>query len=194
MTTSDLPNELVREYVIAAHFDLPKVKSMLTEHPDLLTVFYDWGAQGGLEDGIGAAAHVGNRENAEFFLSQGVPTNICVAAMLGDTATVRRFLDKDPAQANARGAHGIPVLFHAAMSGNIEVVEMLRANGCNEGYNMALHGAIMARAPKMVEWLLANGVQDVNSPNYQNKTPLAVALENDQADIAAVLRQHGAKE
>src|SRR5258707_2145353 len=131
---ADLDNELVKTFVIAAHSDLPTVQKMLAEQPDLLNVEYDWGP-GGRETGIGAAAHVGDRAIAEFFLARGVPSNICVAAMLGRTDEVRQALNNDPSLANARGAHGISVLFHAAMSGNIEIAGLLLAAGCHEGFN-----------------------------------------------------------
>src|SRR3954453_17117025 len=123
---TELPVELIKDFVMASHFDLAKVQAMLKDRPDLLNVEYDWGPQGGTENGIGAAAHVGNRPIAEFFLAQGVPSNICVAAMLGQVDQVKAFLESDPALANARGAHGITVMFHAAMSGSIPVVELLK--------------------------------------------------------------------
>src|SRR5215204_5032628 len=102
--TAALSPELIREFVISSHGNLQKVQEMLAEHPTLLTVEHDWG-EGGHEDGIGAAAHVGNRAIAEFFLAQGVPQTICVAAMLGRLDDVKAFLQQDNALANARGAH-----------------------------------------------------------------------------------------
>jgi ankyrin repeat protein len=188
---SNLSPEMVKEFVIASHFDLPKVQAMLKDEPALLTVVHDWG-ESGLEDGIGAAAHVGNRKIAEFFLAQGVPLNICVAAMLGRAEDVKAFLELDPALANARGAHGIPVMFHAAMSGNTEVADLLRQHGCNEGYSAALHGAIAHRHKNMVAWLLDNGATELEALDFQGKTPLQQATETNQADIADLLRQHGA--
>jgi ankyrin repeat protein len=191
MSTADISNEVVREYIIAAHADLEKVKAMLAERHELLTMAFDWGPQGGLEDGLGAASHVGNRPIAEFYLSQGVPNTICAAAMLGDAAAVKAFLDSDPAQANARGAHGITVMFHAALSGDTTITQLLKDRGCKEGFSHALHAAILSRQPKMVEWLLAGGVQDVNMANWEGKSPLTVALETEQPDIAEMLKAHG---
>jgi ankyrin repeat protein len=188
---TDLPVELIKEFVLASHFDLAKVKAMLQDRPDLLNVEYDWGP-GGLENGIGAAAHVGNREIAEFFLAQGVPSNICVAAMLGYVAQVKAFLDGDPTLANAKGAHGIPVMFHAAMSGSVEVVELLKQYHCSEGYSFGLHGAIMHQRTEMVKWLLDNGAADLSVQDYQGKTPIDRALESNQQAIVEMLQQAGA--
>ena len=47
---------------------------------------------------------------------------------------------------------------------------------------------------EMVKWLLAHGATDVNVPNYEGKTPLKVAVERDNQEIAEVLREHGGKE
>src|SRR5688572_1153771 len=138
---ADISPDMVKEFVIASHFNLDKVKSMLETHPALLMVNHQWG-ENDFEDGLGAASHVGNRAIAEFFLSKGVPATIFSAAMLGSVDEVKAFLDKDATLANGHGAHGIPVMFHAAMSGNTAVTELLRSKGCTEGYNSSLHAAI----------------------------------------------------
>jgi ankyrin repeat protein len=161
---------------------------MLDDDPALLTISYDWGL-GGLEDGIGAAGHVGNRAIAEFFLSQGVLLTICVAAMLGQTDDVRAFLESDPEQAQAKGPHGIPVLFHAAMSGKVEIAELLLATGCREGFNQALHGAVNFSHLEMVAWLLEHGVTDTNTLDFQNKTPLEKARAKSDEGIMILLQR-----
>jgi ankyrin repeat protein len=187
---SELSNDLVKEFVTASHFDLEKVKALLAELPDLLLVEYDWGPMGGLENGIGAAAHVGNRDIAEFFLAQGVSPTICVMAMLGRVGDVQEMLAHDPALANARGAHGITVMYHAAMSGVTEIPDMLKNAGCKEGYSYALHGAIVFAHEGMVRWLLENGATDINVRDYENKTPLERATERNQTPIIELLKQH----
>lgn len=188
---TDLSPDLIRDFVLASHGNLARVEALFAEHPTLLTAVYDWGPSG-LEDGLGAAAHVGNRAIAEFFLGHGVPLNICTAAMLGRTEDVKAFLDADPSSANARGAHGISLMFHAAMSGDVSLAQMLVDRGCIEGFDHALHGAIMHGREAMVEWLLTHGVTDINTPDYQGKTPLTRAEEGGQPGIAALLKQHGA--
>lgn len=185
--------ELIREFVIAAHGDLAKVQAMLTEDPDLLTVRHQWGPED-FEDGIGAAAHVGNREIAEFFLAQGVPSTICVAGMLGREAEVAQFLAEDSSLANARGAHGIPLLFHVAMSGNTAVAQMLMDQGGGEGLNFAVQGAVNYGHLEMLQWLLDQGATEINRPNFQGKTPLTIAMEKGYSDVADLLRQHGGTE
>lgn len=186
-----MSTDLVRPFVLASHGNLDAVKSMLAEHPELLTVRFEWNP-GDYEDGLGAASHVGNRPIAEFFLSKGVPTNVCTAAMLGNYDEVKGFLDQDPSLANARGAHGITLMFHASMSGNLEILKLLKERGCTEGYSDALHGAISYDYPDLVAWLLDNGATDVNVPNWEGKTPLQRAEAADQTQMVELLKAHGA--
>jgi uncharacterized protein len=182
---------LIREFMTAAHNDLPKVKEMLAEHPEWLNINYDWGP-GGWETPIQAGAHMGDRAITEYLLEQGAPMIICAAAMLGRIDEVRKILDADPTQANARGGHGIRLMFHAAMSGNVEVAKLLKERGCVEDYDSALHGAIMFGHREMVVWLLDNGAQDVNATDFSGKTPLAVAESKGLTEIVDLLRARGA--
>jgi hypothetical protein len=106
--------KLVEDFVGSAHSDLSKVKQMLEEEPALLNAAHDWGG-GSWETALGAASHVGNHEIAEYLLSKGAPMNICTAAMLGKLELVQAMIQDNPAQRNAVGAHGIPLLIHAQM-------------------------------------------------------------------------------
>jgi ankyrin repeat protein len=180
------PEETIRSFVIAAHADLDTVRSMLTQQPGLLNQEYDWGP-GGREDGLAAAAHMGNRAIAEYLLANGAPATICASAMLGDLAQVRRFLEDDPSLANARGAHQIPILFHAALSGQVALAELLDTLGCSEGHNNALHAAISFGHTDMVAWLLAHGVTDIAVGDFQDRKPRARALELGHTEIVALL-------
>jgi ankyrin repeat protein len=190
---SVLSPDLIKDFVIAAHSDLARVQAMLAENPALLNIEHQWG-ENDFEDGLGAAAHMGNRTIAEYLLAQGAPLTICTAAMLGRLDDVKAFLDADASRANARGAHQITVMFHTAMSGSIEIAELLKAHGCTEGYSYSLHGAIEFGHKPMVEWLLNNGVQLINALNFEGKTPLKKALELGHADMAELIRAHGGTE
>ena len=47
--------EFIREYVIAAHFNLDRVKELLAEHPSLLNIDNQWGPDD-FEDELGTAS------------------------------------------------------------------------------------------------------------------------------------------
>ncbi len=188
-TVTTVSQDLVEPFVLAAHGNLAKVQELYAQHPEVLNV--PWAKFD--ETALAASSHMGNREIAHFLLSKGAPLTVCAAAMLGMLAELTIFLEKDHSLANARGAHGIPILFHAAMSGQIEVAELLLKYGGGEGINSALHGAVNFGHTPMVEWLLAHGVTNHDAPNYEQKTPLRVATELGHSEIADLLRARGAK-
>jgi hypothetical protein len=104
---------------------------------------------------------------------------------------VDEMLTQDPSLAHAKGSHDYPVLYHAALSGNPDIAEMLLSYGGAEERDFALHAAVLSGKSEMVTWLLANGVSDVNMPNFEGKTPLTVALEKGYFDIADMLQSEG---
>ena len=77
---------------------------------------WDWGG-GDFETGLGAAAHMGNREIALFLLENGAALDLFAAAMLGYVDVVRAMLAEHPELRDAKGAHGIPLLVHAQQGG-----------------------------------------------------------------------------
>lgn len=192
MSASDPINvsdsDTARAFVTAAHFSPEKVKQMLTEQPELLHVAYQW-QEGDIETAIQAASHMGSVEIAEYLLEQGAPLAIYTAAMLGRVEDVRMMLADDLNNAQIRGAHGIPLMTHVALGGSIEIAELVLSAGGDEGLSFALHGALARCDTDMVRWLLDHGATDLNVKNYQDKTPLEVAIESGCDDIAVILRE-----
>ena len=188
--STEVSQALVKPFVLAAHGDLEKVKAYYAEHPAVLNLPL---AEFGDETALMAASHTGRREIAEFLLSQGAPLTICCAAMLGRLADVKAFVEADPSQANAKGAHSITLMFHAMFSGRSAIGEYLLSKGGGEGMNHALFSAISSGQLAMVEWVLA-GATDVNTQNFNKKTPLRVALDLRRDDIAEAIRKHGGSE
>lgn len=184
---------LVREFVIAGHGDLARVRALLAEHPALLTASHEW-RPGDTETALQGAAHTGQTAVAEFLLERGAPLDICAAATLGRLSDVEALLREDPERVRARGAHGIPLLAHAAWSGSVPLAALLVRAGAAEGLGMALSHAAGAGHTDLVRWLLGHGRPDVHWKNYQGKTPLALARERGASDVAALLEAHGARE
>ncbi len=122
--------ELVNEFVLKAHKDLDRVKALLTQEPKLVNACWDWGG-GDFETALGAAAHTGRREIAEFLLDNGARLDIFAAAMLGHLDVVRAAITACPQARHAPGAHGIPLLMHAKMGGEkaLPVLQYLQSLG-----------------------------------------------------------------
>ena len=193
MSNQPITVEQIREFVIAAHSDLIKVKSLLADNLELLNTSYAW-SETDHESAIMAAAHMGTKPIAEYLIGLGAPLEICTAAMLARPEVVKDYLSKDPALINARGAHQIPLLAHAALSGNVQLVQMLIALGAQEGLAFALSNAVMLNDEPTTRWLLENTEPDLSWKNWEQKTVLAVAITTGNEAITTLLRAHGAAE
>jgi hypothetical protein len=111
-----LPADKVQSFVSVAHGDLAAVQSLLAELPGLINAAWDWGG-GDFETGLGAAAHMGRRDIAEFLLTHGARFDLYAAAMLGQLDTVKAILTANPEARHVPGAHGIPLIVHAQQGG-----------------------------------------------------------------------------
>ncbi len=107
---------LVAELVLKAHGDLDVVKRLVEQEPAIVNAAWDWGG-GDWETGLGAAAHVGRRDIAEYLLERGARKDVFAAAMLGEVEIVRAMLEAQPELRDARGPHGIPLAAHAEAGG-----------------------------------------------------------------------------
>ncbi len=188
-----LSNDIVREFVIAGHGNLERVQKMLEENPELLNASYAW-SETDHETAIQGAAQVGSVPVAKYLLEKGAPLEICTAAMLGRKDEVERRVRGKPDTINSKGAHGIPLLPHAAWSGDLELVQFLFRNGAKAGASSALHNAVTRGYHDLVVWLVENASPDLNSKNFQGKSPLSVAIERNQETIAQLFRERGGKE
>ncbi len=120
--------DLVKEFVIAGHANLPRTQELLAATPGLLNASWDWGG-GDFEMAIGGAGHMGNREIALYLIGQGGRMDIFVAAMLGRLDIVEPALKAFPPLLHSKGPHGIPLLTHAKKGGEhaAEVVKFLES-------------------------------------------------------------------
>jgi len=190
MSAASFSQDQLREFVIAGHWNLPKVQEMLAQFPGILNVRYQW-EENNYETAIQAAAHAGSVPVAEFLLGKGAPLEICTAAMLGRKAEIERMLAEDPGLINARGAHAIPLLAHAALSGDLALVRMLHERGAHEGGSFALSLAVGKGNVELARWLLENSAPDLGWMNYEGKTPLMIARESENEAMIALLQDYG---
>jgi ankyrin repeat protein len=111
-TKPALESTLVSEFVAKAHGDLERVQKLLAQEPALVNATWDWGG-GDFESALGAAAHMGRKDIANFLLEHGARLDIFAAAMLGKLEIVKTTLEAYPAALNIAGPHGIPLVAHA---------------------------------------------------------------------------------
>ena len=107
---------LVQDFVVFAHSELDMVKKLLEKEPALLNAAMDWGG-GDWETGLGAAAHVGRRDIAEYLIERGARVDLFAAAMLGQLEVVKALLTLQPKLIDAKGPHGFGLHWHANAGG-----------------------------------------------------------------------------
>jgi hypothetical protein len=94
------------------------VKQLLEKYPSLVTTDVSW-----TETAIQAGAQTSEVEIVNYLIEHGAEYDICTTAMHGNLGCMDDFLKEDPNLINARGAHGIPLLYFPAIHANITVAE-----------------------------------------------------------------------
>ncbi len=189
--------DLVASFVGLAHKDqnLDQVDQLLVRDPHLVYAAWDWG-NGDWETGLGGASHVGSRKMARFLLEKGARIDPYCAAMLGERDVVAALVTANPEVVNARGPHGYSLLYHAAISGDTKIAELLDPHIASRArdFNQSLSAAVRDGSLAMTSWLLTHGVTDPNLEDALGKRPLAMAMEKSFREVAEELRKHGAVE
>jgi hypothetical protein len=132
-TSNSIAIKKIKEFVVAGHSNLNKVKSMLMEEPNLIYSRYDWGG-GDFEEAIEGAGHVGNKEIAKYLIEQGARVNLFVLTMLGKKQIVIPTLEEYPSLIDAKGPHGFSLLHHAKIGGkdSKDILDYLMEKGLKE--------------------------------------------------------------
>lgn len=138
-------------------------------------------------------ADVNGRESA---VARATPLH--VAATYNHMAVARLLLEKG-ADVSTTDRWGSTPLQYAAFNGHNDLIELFLSKGANikhreKRYGItALHASVAGKKPKTLELLLSKGAE-TNARNHAGETALGTALRMSQADIAAVLRKHGARQ
>ncbi len=193
MTSLSTPSqEIIDQLVGNAHGNLAVVKQILEKYPSIVNTNASW-----TETPVQAATQTGQVEIVNYLVEHGADYDICTAAMLGHLDCLKDYLAEDASQVNARGAHGIPLLYFPAIHARQAAAEYLLQCGADPNASSPdgitpLHGAVMFNQPKMAAWLLEHGAG--MNPRYEGKTPLAFAREKNLAEMVDVLEKYGASE
>jgi hypothetical protein len=125
--------DVVKDFVIAGHGNLDRVKVLLEQYPNLLYCRYDWG-NGDFEEAIEGAGHVGNKEIAEYLIGKGARPNLFVLTTLGETTIVKTAIEEYPSLLHAKGPHGLTLLHHATKGGETskELLDYFASKGLTE--------------------------------------------------------------
>ena len=187
---------LVKAFVIAGHADknLERVKEYLSQNPKLVYAAWDWGG-GDWETALNGASHIGSREMARVLLSRGARIDSFCAAMLGEREVVAALVRANPSVVGAKGAHGYTLLYHAAISGDVAIAELLKPHlePLPGIYTQALGAAVRDGHLAMTKWLFENGKVNPNVEDALGKRPLTTAIEKGFKEVAEELRKRGAE-
>jgi ankyrin repeat protein len=182
---AELEQSLVDECVGNAHGNLDRVRELVEEHSALAGARASWG-----ESPVDAATQMGRRDTIEYLVSRGAPVDFFTACVLGRREQVESELSRDPSLVRGRGVHDLPALYFPAISGNLELVELLVSRGAdvNDAAQAAapIHGAVMGGHTDVVRWLLERGA-DPSLPDYQGRSARELALAMDRPELAALL-------
>lgn len=122
-----IEGELVKQFVVAGHGNLDKVKEMLAAQPALINATWDWGG-GDFETALGGASHMGRADIARYLLENNARMDLFAAAMLGRLDIIKAAAAAFPNIVRVPGPHKIPLIAHAEKGGAdaATVVEFLR--------------------------------------------------------------------
>ncbi|HKA51122.1 MAG TPA: ankyrin repeat domain-containing protein [Candidatus Dormibacteraeota bacterium] len=182
--TTEIDQATVEQCVGSAHGDLDRVRQLVERHPGLVNARARWN-----ETPIEAAAQLGRKDIIEYLLSKGASLDFFTACVLGRRDVVEVELARDPARAQARGVHGLPSLYFAAIGGQPEIADLLLARGAdvNDASQAAapIHGAVMGRSAGMIAWLLEHGA-DPSMRDHEGRTAPELAQALNRPDLASL--------
>ena len=154
------------------------------------------------------AAERGDLSGVKRYLERGVDVNAkggfpewtaLGAAVKAGNDSVVKFLIANGADVNARSVNECTPLHLAALNGRKRAAQLLIAAGASvnakdDDGGTPLHDAVSMGNKDVVELLIAKGAAINARTKSMGWTPLGLAIEMEEDDIAGFLRQHGARE
>lgn len=167
------------------HGNLAKVRAIIEAKPQLIGDMNAVNASAVDETPQGAAAHTRSKEIVSYLHQRGVRLNVFMAAAMGKVDEVVAFLQDDPSLAGASGAHGIPLISHAADRATADA--MLR-----NGVDCDIFTAVGLDLAEYVAGLLRSDPSLANVHTKQGVSLVQTACVLGREDIVKVLLAAGA--
>lgn len=173
--------------------NLEGVRSALAEDPSLLNAKNESG-----QCAVLLSKYYGQEDVAAHLLSLQPVLDVFTAAAIGNSETVMRELDRDPALIESHSSDGWTPLHVASYFGHRALAERLierganvEARSTNAMKNTPLHAAAAGRKAELVKLLLDEGA-DANARQEGGWSALHAAAQNGDREIIELLIAHGA--
>jgi hypothetical protein len=167
------------------HWNLNRVRELIESNPGLVEAMNSLDARQMDETPQGAAAHTHSRKILEYLTDKGVRVDLFMAAAMGRAQQVAEMLKADSSLASARGAHGIPLIAHAADAPTAQA--MIDAGVACDIF-MAAQLGLAAHVARLVGE--NRTLVDSKSPN--GLTPLQIAVMYQAKSVVKALLEAGA--
>lgn len=131
--------EQIRELVFAAHGDFDKTKKIIDANPLILNCA-NQGRKGDFETSIGAAAHMGRKDIADYLISKGARLDIFCHTFLGYHDFVKKLITDQPHLLRSYGPHGLTLLHHAKVGKHQDMMDWLQKKGLTETFFKGVFG------------------------------------------------------
>jgi ankyrin repeat protein len=144
------------------------------------------------------ALYLNQRQAVDALLAADPPLDVLDLAAAGQAQQLRQRLAEEPGRANERAQDGFTALHLACFFGGTDAVQALLEAGADPNPPQdnpmgvaPLHSAAAARNTEAVRLLLEAGA-DANASQHGGYTALNAADQHEDAEMAELLRRHGA--
>lgn len=150
------------------------------------------------------AIHENLYDDVKFLVEQGADINLMIddrsaltEAVICNRTNMVKYLIKNGADMQAHCSDGMNILFHAASSGSVKMLELcvqqsgLSLDSLSYDDSSLLSIAAIKDQSKMAEYLVEHGL-DINHETDEDTTPLELAILNQSYHVANYLIKKGA--